>query len=148
MQEASAASLEAWKDMLRAHVDTGVPAQLFSGESACFALLADPKTIQRAERRGVTVINAGTTTVSACLFFQGRIYGVYAGPAASPETVIKDMAEFRLGWLPDEAVRANGGFGSAFATIPPEAEGFPVVLITGPKREIFAGHGRIIDNPA
>ena len=51
-----------------------------------------------------------------------------------------------LGWLPDESARETGGDGTAFAILPPEAEGFPMTCFAGPRANLFAGHGKIYEN--
>lgn len=149
MDEPTAASVRAWLQTLRGHGPEGAPLEAFAGESGCFALLRHPEAAERWSRRGVTLIGAGDKTVSACLVFRNRVYGVYGRPAASADTpsILREAAELALGWLPDEAVRASGGFGAALATTPPEAEGFPLRCIAGPGRAAFAEHGKIIDDP-
>lgn len=118
-----------------------------TASAALLGALSAPEIAARAQRQGVLIVNVGNSHVAAFLLFQGRIFGVYEHHTGmhTTDSLLDDLREFRLGWLPDEQVRAKGGHGAAFsAAIPPEAEGFKPAYILGPQRELLAGHGQFI----
>ncbi|MDR3073801.1 MAG: DUF1786 family protein [Deltaproteobacteria bacterium] len=138
-----------WKQILREHRD-GAPPALFAGKPAALALLRDPAIAERGFRRGMVLLDAGETDITAFLVWRGLVFGIWRQRAAqtSRESLERDLPEFRLGWLPDETALASGGRATAFAALPPEAEGFPAIYITGRDRRRFTGCGRLVDAPA
>ena len=111
-------------------------------------LVCAPEILERSFRQGITLCIAGKTRFTAVLFWRGRVFGIYRHNLAArgEEAILCDLKEFRLGWLPDEAARQTGGDGTAFALLPPEAEGFPMTCFAGPHANLFAGHGKIYEN--
>lgn len=117
-----------------------------TGTAAVLAALATPEVLERSHRQGVTVVNMGNSHVLAFLLYRERVYGIYeqhTGLRPVPD-ILEDLREFRLGWLPDEVVRSQGGHGTAFLkeAIPAEAEGFASTFLLGPQRELLRGHGQ------
>ena len=149
------ATVSEWKRLLRECEGTGISPK--SAQNAAYpsdttiANIADlagiPELYERSFRRGMVLCAVGETDLTAALFWRGHIFGLYRHnvSARGVEGVLMDLKEFRLGWMPDEAVRKTGGSGTAFAELPAEAEGFPVLCLTGPEAELFAGHGKIYD---
>ena len=143
----------AWKTLLREHAEQGVPPEaFFSGggqpqpdEGILAALAALPEVRERSFRRGAVLCAAGAECFTALLFWRERILGVYRHTtgARGVDGIAHDLKEFRLGWLPDETVRQTGGDGSAFAILPPEAEGFPLICLAGPGSALFAEYGKL-----
>lgn len=117
-----------------------------SGAAAVLGALSTPEAAQRSDREGVLVVNAGNSHTVAFLVFQRRILGVYEHHTELLSTagLLRDLDEFRRGWLPDEQVRAAGGHGCVMLDPPAEAEGFRPAFILGPRRDILAGHGVFI----
>ncbi len=118
-----------------------------TGAAAMLGALCAPEVAARSARQGITVVNVGNSHTIAFLIFQQSVYGVYEHHTGllTRESLLADLDEFRLGWLPDEQVRAKGGHGSAFAaSIPPEAESFKPTFILGPKRALLEGQGQFI----
>ncbi len=146
-----------WASLLRRHAEQGVPQEQFPDADGAFrqefapllALAAAPEVVERSFRQGLVLCLAGTPDFTALLYWRERVFGVYRHSLDRRDVahVMLDLKEFRLGWLPEEAVQATGGEGIAFIDLPPEAEGFPVIWFTGPERQRFAGLGRI-SNPA
>lgn len=123
-----------------------------SGIAGLLGLLSNEDILARSFRQGVTLLNMENGHVSAALAWRGKIFGIYeqhipdyGADAAFVERTLYDIKEFRLGWLPHESVCAAGGHGTAFASIPPEAEGFPVTFVSGTGKDLFAGHARVVD---
>ena len=116
-----------------------------SGIAALLGLLAVREIAERSHRHGVLLLNAGNSHLTGFLVYKERIYGVYEQHTfgVDVERTVKDLSEFRLGWLPNEEVLQAGGHGSIFLDIPDEAEGFRPAYITGPQRHLFTGHGRM-----
>ncbi len=116
-----------------------------SATAALLGLLAMRDVAQRSHRHGVLLINAGNTHLTGFLVYKERVLGVYEQHSQGPDVdrIIKELADFRLGWLPTEEVERSGGHGSVFLDLPAEAEGFGPAYITGPKRRILEGHGRM-----
>lgn len=115
--------------------------------AAVLGALAMPEVYERNRRQGVVVVNAGTRHILAFLIYRERIFGIYEHHTALRDaaSLLDDLKEFRLGWLPDEQVKATGGHGCVFlSALPPEAEGFAPVFVLGPRREVLRGHGRYI----
>lgn len=117
-----------------------------SGAAAVLGALSMPELERRSWREGITVLNAGNGHTLAFLVYQGRVWGVYEQHTAAltPESLARDLEEFRLGWLPDEVVRNAGGHGCALSELPPEAEGFRPTFVLGPRRDSFPGAGKLI----
>ena len=117
-----------------------------TGTAAICGALCLPEVTSRAHREGVTVINVGNSHTVAALVYRGRVYGLYEHHTGqrSLEELLDDLREFRLGWLPDEQVRATGGHGTAFGTVPEESGGFMPTFVLGPRREMLRGHGQFI----
>ncbi len=111
--------------------------------------LSFPAVRKRSHRQGVTAIYAGVERLTAFLFFQERLFGLFEHNSAAPvEQLLDDLKEFRLGWLPDEVVRAQGGYGAALrGEMPPQAEGFMPTFVFGPGKSLFAAHGKMLDPP-
>lgn len=115
--------------------------------AAVLGVLAMPEVHERSCRQGVTVVHADARHILAFLVYRERIFGMYEHHTELRDvaSLLDDLKEFRLGWLPDEQVRASGGHGCVFlSALPPEAEGFAPVFALGPRREMLRGHGRSI----
>ena len=151
-----AAVMKEWASQLRGHAEQGVPPEQFLGaggaagrEFAPLLVLATaPKVRDRSFRQGLVLCMADGSDCTALLYWRGHVFGVYRHVLDNRDVadVMHDLKEFRLGWLPKETVKAAGGVGTAFASLPPEAEGFPVTWFTGPDRQKFAGLGKISDH--
>lgn len=117
-----------------------------TGTAALLGALCLPEVLQRSQREGVTVINIGNSHCVAALLYRGRVLGIYEHHTGmrNLEQLLQDLQEFRMGWLPDEQVRATGGHGSAFGPIPEEAAGFDPTFVLGPRRELLRGYGQFI----
>lgn len=117
-----------------------------TGTAALLGALCTPEVAERSCREGVTVINVGNSHTVAALVYQNRVCALYEHHTGTreQEDLLRDLSEFRLGWLPDEHVRATGGHGTAFGHMPEEAGGFTPTFILGPRRELLRGHGQFI----
>ncbi len=111
------------------------------------ALALVPAVTERSYRQGLVLCIAGTGLFTAALFWRERIFGVYRHVTAlrGRDGILRDLKDFRLGWLPEETVRETGGIGCVFAALPAEAEGFPVMCVTGPGRHAFQGQAKIYE---
>lgn len=143
-----------WKTLLRDNAREGVLPELFCNAAAPFseggillALAARPDILERSFRRGAVLCAADGDIFTALLFWRGRVFGVFRHRLAvrGVENLMRDLKEFRLGWLPDEVAKESGGEGTAFAELPPEAEGFPVTCIAGRDAPLFAACGKIYE---
>ncbi len=117
-----------------------------TGTSAILGALCQPEVLARSQREGITIINVGNGHTVAALVYQGKVVGLFEHHTGQRETIdfLNDLKEFRLGWLPDEQVRATGGHGSIFVNVPDEAGSFTPTFILGPKRHILQGQGQFI----
>ncbi len=117
-----------------------------SSAAALLGVLSIPSVEEQSHKQGILIANAGNSHVSAFLVYKGRVRGVYEHhtKTLTPAQLKEDFTEFRLGWLPSEKVAANGGHGCIILDLPPEAEGFPVTYITGPRREQFVSLGQLL----
>ncbi len=117
-----------------------------TGAAAALAAFSLPEVRARADTEGVLVVNAGNSHVVAFLVFQGRVLGVYEHHTGllTREDLLRDLHEFRLGWLPDEQVRERGGHGCVFSLPLPEAEAFRPAYALGPRRDLLRGHAQFI----
>lgn len=128
------------------HECTGGPVA-DTAAAAVFGALAVPETARRSQRQGITVVNVGNSHVVAFLVYQKQIFGVYEQHTAllDTESLLADLKDFRLGWLPDEVVRQRGGHGCMFLPpLPPEAEGFMPTFALGPQRDMLQGHAQFV----
>lgn len=117
-----------------------------SGTSIILGALTMPEVVDRSFREGITIVNVGNGHTVAALVHKACVVGIYEHHTGmrTLEELLHDLQEFRLGWLPDEEVRATGGHGTAFVDVPEEAGGFVPTFILGPKRETLRGHGQFI----
>lgn len=121
-----------------------------TGAAAALGALSVPDVRERSWSEGVLAINIGNSHTTAFLIWREKILGVYEHHTGllTQESLLEDLQQFRLGWLPDEQVRAAGGHGCAFAENFSEraagAEGFRPAYVLGPRRELLAGHGRFL----
>ena len=118
-----------------------------TGSAALLGALSMPDIAARSEREGITIVNVGNSHVLAFLVYQSQVCGIYEHHTGMHDTdsLLRDLQEFRFGWLPDEEVREKGGHGCVFNSIPAEAEGFRPTYVLGPRREILDGHGQFIN---
>ena len=115
-----------------------------SGIAAVLAALSLPALRDRSWNEGVTVVFADDMHTQAFMVFREKILGLYENHAGlSRESLLADLKEVRLNWLPDEQVRAAGGHGCICGDFPAEAEGFRPTWILGTRREELAGAGRL-----
>ncbi len=114
--------------------------------AALLGLLSVPEIKARSEREGITIVNIGNSHTIAFLYFQEQVFGIYEHHTTmlTKQNLAKDLEEFRLGWLPDESVRQNGGHGCVITGDLAVAEGFRPTYIIGPKRNDFIGLGQMI----
>ena len=114
--------------------------------AALLELAATPAVVKRRQRQGVTLIHIDARYLTALLIYQDHVWGVFVHQTAHPvEELLDDLKEFRLGWLPDEVVRRQGGLGTAFCgELPAGAEGFVPTFITGERQNIMAGQGILV----
>ncbi len=117
-----------------------------TGTAAVLGALCTPEVVARSQREGVTVVNMGNSHVIAMLVYRGQVSGIYEHHTGQRnlEELLHDLQEFRLGWLPDEEVRASGGHGTVFGPRDATAGGFTPTYILGPQRELLRGHGQYI----
>ncbi len=117
-----------------------------TGTAAVLGALCMPEVWARSQREGVTIINVGNSHTIAMLVYQGEVMGIYEHHTGQRclEELLHDLQEFRLGWLPDEAVRATGGHGTVFSNRDADAGSFAPTFILGPQRELLRGHGQFI----
>lgn len=117
-----------------------------TGAAAVLGALAVPDVRERSHRQGIRIINVGNSHVVAFLVYKERIFGIYEHHTGMHDaaSLVHDLHEFALGWLPDEEVRAKGGHGTVFLPLPEEAEGFTPAYVVGPRRELLHGHGQFI----
>ncbi len=117
-----------------------------TGMAAVLGALCTPEVWARSQREGVTIINVGNSHTIAMLVYKGQVSGIYEHHTGqrSLEELLHDLQEFRLGWLPDEEVRASGGHGTVFGVRDADAGGFTPTFVLGPQREILRGYGQFI----
>lgn len=118
-----------------------------TGAAAVLGALSMPEVAARSHREGIMVVNVGNSHTIAFLVFRERVVGVYEHHTGMHDTqsLLHDLHELRMCWLPDEQVRNTGGHGCVFAPdIAPEAEGFRPTFILGPRRALLQGHGQFI----
>lgn len=117
-----------------------------TGTAALLGALSEHEIRERSRREGILIVNVGNSHVIAFLVYQNAVYGIYEHHTDMHTTVslMKDLAEFRLGWLPHEQVRESGGHGCIFGDIPARAEGFRPTYILGPRRDLLLGGGQFV----
>jgi uncharacterized protein (DUF1786 family) len=111
-----------------------------SASAALLGALLDEEA-REAEERGLTVLNVGNGHTVAFLFRAGRVRGIYEHHTGlvSPELLADHLARFRAGELTDEEVRGTNGHGCQVL----EPGGYETTIITGPRRELARGMGRM-----
>lgn len=108
--------------------------------------LSHPKIRERNFQEGITLVIENNFRFFAVLAYKNAIYGAFEHNLQnlSPELLKKDLEEFRFGWLPNEEVLKQNGYGCVLKNIPAEAEGFHPTFIICEHKEAFAGTGRFI----
>lgn len=108
--------------------------------------LSHPKIRERNFQEGITLVIENNFRFFAVLVYKNNIYGAFEHTLQnlSPELLKKDLEEFRFGWLPNEEVLKQNGYGCVLKNIPAEAEGFHPTFIVCEHKEEFAGTGRFI----
>ncbi len=117
-----------------------------TGTAAILGMLSVPEVAQRSMREGITIINVGNSHTLAMLIYANKVVGIFEHHTGQQtlEDYLHDLQEFRMGWLPDEKVRASGGHGVAFGARAEEAGSFAPTFIIGPQRERLRGHGQFL----
>lgn len=117
-----------------------------TGTCALLGALSEPEVLERSFREGITIINAGNSHTVAALVYQGKVRGIYEHHTGMRDHahVLEDLKQFRLSWLPSEAVQASGGHGTAFGPYCEEAAGYAPTYILGPRRALLQGQGRFL----
>lgn len=110
------------------------------------AALSHPKIRERNFQEGITLIIEKDFRFFAVLIYKNNIYGAFEHTLQnlSPELLKKDLEEFRFGWLPNEEVLKQNGFGCVLKNIPAGAEGFHPTFIFCEHPEYFNETGRFI----
>lgn len=110
------------------------------------AALSHPKISARNFQEGITLVIEKDFHFLAVLIYKNEIYGAFEHTLQelSPKLLKKDLEEFRFGWLPDEEVLKQKGYGCIIKNIPAEAEGFHPTFIVCEHEEYFKELGRII----
>ena len=112
--------------------------------ASVLGVLADAAVWGRSFREGIAVSYIGHGLAQAALIFQGRLLAVAERNFSCQEDApgfLEQLESFRLGWLPQEQMRALGGFSVVEPDLPAEAEGFRPMYITGPQAHWLHGHG-------
>lgn len=110
---------------------------------------AIPQIENRNNQEGITLLFEINNHLFAFLVFQNNIYGVFEHNLTqlTPQLLQKNLEEFRFGWLPNEEVLKQNGYGCILKNIPAEAEGFrPIYIIDekNTKNPLFQQIGKII----
>lgn len=115
-----------------------------SGTASVLAALSLEAVCERSWSEGVSLLFADGVHVQAFMIFQEKVLGLYENHAQlDRDSLLADLRELRLNWLPDEQVRAAGGHGCICGDFPAEAEGFRPTWLLGTHREVFKGAGRL-----
>lgn len=117
-----------------------------SGISAILGALSDPGIFERSCREGITFIHVGNTHIVAALLYKAKIHGIYEHHTNKVDLnmLMEDLRQFRLRWLPTEAVQNNGGIGTAYRDGVEDAGGFEPTYISGPGRMFLKNYGTFI----
>ncbi len=117
-----------------------------TGTAAILGILSVAEVAKRCRREGITIINVGNSHTLAMLIYDNKVLGIFEHHTGQQplEEYLHDLQEFRMGWLPDEKVRASGGHGVAFGERLEEAGSFAPTFIIGPQRERLRGHGQFL----
>lgn len=117
-----------------------------SGVSAILGALCDPRLFERSFREGITFIHAGNAHTVAALLYRAKIYGIYEHHTNKMDLslLLEDLKQFRLHWLPAEAVQKSGGVCAAYRDDLAEAGSFEPTFISGPQRKALQNYGAYI----
>ncbi len=117
-----------------------------TGTAAVLGMFCAPEVLARSQREGITVINVGNSHTVAMLVYKGKVSGIFEHHTGQQplQAFLHDLQEFRLGWLPDEEVRASGGHGTVFGHRDAAAGSFAPTFIIGPRRELLRGQGQFV----
>lgn len=110
------------------------------------SVLAFPKIHERNFQEGVTLLVESNFNFFAVLAFKNEIYAAFEHDITklTPQSLQKNLEEFRFSWLPHEEVIKQNGAGCIIKNIPAEAEGFRPTFIACEHEECFSGFGRVI----
>ncbi len=112
--------------------------------AAILGALSDQGLRGRAARQGVTLVCLGSRHITAALLYRDRVLGLYEHHTLrrTREQLLSDLHEFRLTFLPVEAVRASGGHGTAYGPLCEEAGGYEPCFVMGPRHLLLEGFGQ------
>jgi len=113
-----------------------------TGAAAVLGGLFEPSLRNRAEERGLTLVNIGNSHTVAFLVYQGRIWGVYEHHTGllDANRLWSQLARFRRGELGFEEIFDDRGHGTMRLELPVQAQGFAPTLVLGPRRGLLAGY--------
>lgn len=113
-----------------------------SGAAAVLGGFFEPAIRQRAEARGLTLVNIGNSHTVAFLLFRGRIWGVYEHHTGLVDAakLWDQLGRFRTGALGFEEIFDDRGHGTMRLELPQGAQGFAETLVLGPRRGILDGY--------
>jgi uncharacterized protein (DUF1786 family) len=114
-----------------------------TGAAAVLGALSDPEVEAESMERGVTVLNLGNSHTVAFLVFRGRVLGVYEHHTGVLDRgkLLADLAAFRAGCLPGQAVLDAWGHGCLCLDLHAQARGFEPLYILGPRRRMLEHDG-------
>lgn len=113
-----------------------------TGAAAVLGGLFEPSIRERAERRGLTLVNIGNSHTVAFLLFGGRVHGVYehhTGLVDAPK-LWEQLERFRQGALSFAEIFDDRGHGTMRLDLPEAAGGFAETLVIGPRRAMLEGY--------
>jgi uncharacterized protein (DUF1786 family) len=113
-----------------------------TGAAAVLGALFDAALRERAQERGLTLVNIGNSHTVAFLVYQGRIWGVYEHHTGlvDAEKLWTQLQRFRKGSLVFEEIFDDHGHGTMRMELPCAAQGFAPTLVLGPRRGMLKGY--------
>lgn len=116
--------------------------------AAMLGMLAE-EALWRVTREGVLLLHADADMLHAALAFGDSFYAFAALPATpvleNEGEILKALLDdFRLGWLPPEALAQYGGSACCVASLPSEAEGFRPAFASGSAAARVSGQARVL----
>ena len=110
-----------------------------------------PQIENRNFQEGITLLIENQQHIFGFLILKNNIYGIFEHNLLNISTTLlqKDIEEFRFGWLPNEEILKQNGYGCILKNIPAEAEGFrPIYIVCSQQhQDIFNQIGKFIQLP-
>jgi uncharacterized protein (DUF1786 family) len=131
-------SLPPYLTRMKAALDQVSGALVMDTVAAAFWGALEDEVVRQHRQKGVVLVNVGNQHTTAGLYRDGELLGLFEHHTAAvePQELAKWVSKLRAGTLTHEEIFATGGHGAYIRSDYRPGQGFELVAITGPRREL------------